>query len=143
MSRLPPFVRKNARAGAATAIPATPATVGRECSNNSNCSSSIPPNETALTPPAVATIATVAVANDQPQFNPVSRWEIENPLPARSFAEGCAHCLKPVALESAVPVLAGREAGGHAWVHRACWRPMRESRRAEAKEALEIWRRWG
>jgi hypothetical protein len=69
------------------------------------------------------------------------RWQIENPLPARSFAEGCAHCLAPVALENAVPVLAGRYDGGHAWVHRSCWRPLREARQREAREALEVWRR--
>jgi hypothetical protein len=69
MSRLPPFIRKNARAGVATAIPATPATVEGDCSNNSNCSSSNPPTETALTPPAVATVATVAVAGAKDEFS--------------------------------------------------------------------------
>lgn len=73
----------------------------------------------------------------------VERWQIENPLPARSFAEGCAHCLAPVAIENAVPVLAGRDAGGHAWVHRSCWRPLREARQREARKAVEVWRRWG
>lgn len=69
MSRLPPFIRKNARAEVATAIVATPATVEGDGSNNSNCSSSNPPTETALTPPAVATVATVAVAGAEDEFS--------------------------------------------------------------------------
>jgi hypothetical protein len=69
MSRLPPFIRKNARAGVATAIPATAATVEGDCSNNSDCSSSKPASETALTPTTVATLATVAVAGAEEGFS--------------------------------------------------------------------------
>jgi hypothetical protein len=69
------------------------------------------------------------------------RWQIENPLSSRPFSAGCAHCASPVALETAVPVLAGRETGGRAWIHDACWRPMREARRREAREAVELLRR--
>jgi hypothetical protein len=69
MSRLPPFIRKNARAGVATAIPATSATVVGNCSNNSNCSGSKPATETALTPTTIATLATVAVAGAVDEFS--------------------------------------------------------------------------
>lgn len=62
MSRLPPFILKSARAEAATATVATPATVGERCRNNSRNSSSEPPATKTSGPAAVATIASVAVA---------------------------------------------------------------------------------
>ncbi len=70
-----------------------------------------------------------------------AQWCCENPLSSRLFSAGCVHCAAPVALETAVPVLAGRETGGRAWVHDACWRPMREARQREAREAVELLRR--
>jgi len=62
MSRLPPFIRKNAAKADAIATVATTATERADCSNNSERSSSSPPNANHNAAPAVASIATVAVA---------------------------------------------------------------------------------
>ncbi len=76
MSRLPPFILKNARA-AATATVATPATVGEGCGNNSRNSSSEPPATKTSDPAAVATIASVAVAVAEEEFSWSERAEAQ------------------------------------------------------------------
>ncbi len=58
------------------------------------------------------------------------RWRSENPLSASDGA-ACAHCGKR---GSDTPVLAH---GGHAWLHRECWRPMDEVRQQEALAAVQ------
>jgi hypothetical protein len=59
-----------------------------------------------------------------------TRWRCENSLPANDGA-ACAHCGKR---GPDTPVLAR---GGHAWLHRECWRPMNEVRQQEALAAVQ------
>lgn len=123
MSRLPPFVRKNANARLATATAATPATVAPDCSSNSGCSSSSPPDAGFTAAPAVA--AEAAALGDLAQI-----WQCENPLAANDAA-ACAHCGRQGA---DTPVLARQ---GHAWLHKACWGPMNEARHRDALMAVQ------
>lgn len=162
MSRLPPFIRKNAATTVATATAATPATDMSVCSNNSGCSSSNPLGETPNTAPTVAIVAAVAAANAADQFS--ERWrdlfeeraaimEFDGGL-SRSDAEASA--LLDLAQiwqsENAVAANEGRECAfcgkpgactpiladqGYAWLHRHCWKPMIEARQRQALDAVQ------
>lgn len=164
MSRLPPFIRKNANATVATATVATTATVTPGCSNNSGCSSSSPPDAGLTAAPAVATVAAVAVASAADRFS--ERWRdlFEERAAVREFAGGLSladaeaaalgdlaqiwQCENPPPPNDGracahcgkpgpcTPVLAGE--GGRAWLHRDCWEPMNAGREQDALKALRL-----
>lgn len=158
MSRLPPFIRKNARSPLATATPATLATKRADCSNNSNCSSSDPPAAKAIRPQTVAGIATVAVAGAPDEYwltfheeraaireydgglsrpdaeagalqDAIAHWLARNPLSPGVPEDGCMHCAGALPVDYRVAVLAGP---GHAWLHPACMPEMNQARLALA-----------
>ena len=158
MSRLPPFIRKNARSPLATATPATPATKRADCSNNSNCSSSDPPAAKAIRPQTVAGMATVAVAGAPDEYwlifyeeraaireyeggltrpdaeagalqDAIAHWLARNPLTPGVPEDGCMHCAGTLPVDYRVAVLASP---GHAWLHPTCMREMNEARLALA-----------
>ena len=158
MSRLPPFIRKNARSPIATATPATLATKRADCSNNSNCSSSTPPAAKAIRPQTVAGIATVAVAGAPDEYwltfyeeraaireydgglsrpdaeagalqDTIAHWLASNTLTPGVPEDGCMHCASALPVDYRVAVLAGP---GHAWLHTACLQEMTQARLALA-----------
>lgn len=166
MSRLPPFVRKNANARLATATAATPATVAPDCSSNSGCSSSSPPDAGFTTAPAVATVAGVAVAAAVDRFS--ERWRdlFEERAAVREFDGGMTRAVAETAAlldlaqiwqcENPLPPNDGRACAhcgkpgpctpvlarqGHAWLHRQCWQPMSEARQQEAMAAVQAFLR--
>ena len=77
MSRLPPFIRKNAISAAATATPATTATGERDFSRSSDCSSSSHPSAQNSAPGSVAVVAGAAVASAADQFSSPSSVEAQ------------------------------------------------------------------
>ena len=161
MSRLPPFIRKNATTAVATATVATAATVTPDCSNNSGCSSSSPPDAGFTAAPAVASVAAVAAASAADRFSERWRDMFEERAAVREFDAGLSRadaeaaalldlaqiwqCENPLpASDAAACVHCGRKGadtpvlarGGHAWLHRQCWGPMNAERQQEAVAAV-------
>ena len=158
MSRLPPFIRKNASSPIATATPATLATERHDCSTNSNCSSSTPTASEAIRPATIAEIATVAVASAVDEYwrtffeeraaireydgglprpdaeagalqDSIAHWLARNPLSPGVPEDGCIHCAGALPVDYRVAVLAGP---GHAWLHPTCVQAMNQARLALA-----------
>lgn len=163
MSRLPPFIRKNANATVATATVATTATVTPDCSNNSGCSSNGPPDAGFTAAPAVATVAAVAVASAADRFSERWRDMFEERAAVREFDGGLSRADAEAAAfgdlaatwraENPLAANDGRECAfcggpgpctpvlahqGHAWLHKACWGPMNEARQQDALVAVRV-----
>lgn len=60
----------------------------------------------------------------------VQHWLAKNPLQPSDRKVGCVYCGRT---GPDTPILAN---GGHAWLHRDCWRPLMKRREGEARKVL-------